>query len=311
MGNHYPVMKEESISLLSPQDGKTYVDCTLGRAGHASELLRAIPHGRLIAFDLDEEAIGESREKLSQIGDNFTLIHSSFANIAEELSHLGISKVDGIFADLGVSSPQFDDPSRGFSYRFDSRLDMRMDETSSLSAYEVVNRYKEEELARIIFEYGEDRDARRIARQIARRRETKPIETTFELVEAIKAAKTAKELSKKGHPAKQTFQAIRIEVNQEEEALKRLLEVGPSLLNEDGRMAIITFMSLDDRLVKRRFHSLCVEEGSRHDIRLPERKEFALLTKKPILPSEKELLENPRSASAKLRGIRKKKEEEQ
>lgn len=311
MGAHYPVMKEESISLLSPQDGKTYVDCTLGRAGHASELLRAIPHGRLIAFDLDEEAIGESREKLSQIGDNFTLIHSSFANIAEELSHLGISKVDGIFADLGVSSPQFDDPSRGFSYRFDSRLDMRMDETSSLSAYEVVNRYKEEELARIIFEYGEDRDARRIARQIARRRETKPIETTFELVEAIKAAKTAKELSKKGHPAKQTFQAIRIEVNQEEEALKRLLEVGPSLLNEDGRMAIITFMSLDDRLVKRRFHSLCVEEGSRHDIRLPERKEFALLTKKPILPSEKELLENPRSASAKLRGIRKKKEEEQ
>lgn len=311
MGSHYPVMKEESISLLSPQDGKTYVDCTLGRAGHASELLRAIPHGRLIAFDLDEEAIGESREKLSQIGDNFTLVHSSFANIAEELSHLGISKVDGIFADLGVSSPQFDDPSRGFSYRFDSRLDMRMDETSSLSAYEVVNRYKEEELARIIFEYGEDRDARRIARQIARRRETKPIETTFELVEAIKAAKTAKELSKKGHPAKQTFQAIRIEVNQEEEALKRLLEVGPNLLNEDGRMAIITFMSLDDRLVKRRFHSLCVEEGSRHDIRLPERKEFALLTKKPILPSDKELLENPRSASAKLRGIRKKKEEEQ
>lgn len=311
MGAHYPVMKEESISLLSPQDGKTYVDCTLGRAGHASELLRAIPHGRLIAFDLDEEAIGESREKLSQIGDNFTLIHSSFANIAEELSHLGISKVDGIFADLGVSSPQFDDPSRGFSYRFDSRLDMRMDETSSLSAYEVVNRYKEEELARIIFEYGEDRDARRIARQIARRRETKPIETTFELVEAIKAAKTAKELSKKGHPAKQAFQAIRIEVNQEEEALKKLLEVGPNLLNEDGRMAIITFMSLDDRLVKRRFHSLCVEEGSRHDIRLPERKEFALLTKKPILPSDKELLENPRSASAKLRGIRKKKEEEQ
>ena len=311
MGAHYPVMKEESISLLSPQDGKTYVDCTLGRAGHASELLRAIPHGRLIAFDLDEEAIGESRKKLSQIGDNFTLIHSSFANIAEELSHLGISKVDGIFADLGVSSPQFDDPSRGFSYRFDSRLDMRMDETSSLSAYEVVNRYKEEELARIIFEYGEDRDARRIARQIARRRETKPIETTFELVEAIKAAKTAKELSKKGHPAKQTFQAIRIEVNQEEEALKRLLEVGPNLLNEDGRMAIIAFMSLDDRLVKRRFHSLCVEEGSRHDIRLPERKEFALLTKKPILPSDKELLENPRSASAKLRGIRKKKEEEQ
>lgn len=311
MGAHYPVMKEESISLLSPQDGKTYVDCTLGRAGHASELLRAIPHGRLIAFDLDEEAIGESREKLSQIGDNFTLVHSSFANIAEELSHLGISKVDGIFADLGVSSPQFDDPNRGFSYRFDSRLDMRMDETSSLSAYEVVNRYKEEELARIIFEYGEDRDARRIARQIARRRETKPIETTFELVEAIKAAKTAKELAKKGHPAKQTFQAIRIEVNQEEEALKKLLEVGPNLLNEDGRMAIITFMSLDDRLVKRRFHSLCVEEGSRHDIRLPERKEFALLTKKPILPSEKELLENPRSASAKLRGIRKKKEEEQ
>lgn len=311
MGAHYPVMKEESISLLSPQDGKTYVDCTLGRAGHASELLRAIPHGRLIAFDLDEEAIGESREKLSQIGDNFTLVHSSFANIAEELSHLGISKVDGIFADLGVSSPQFDDPSRGFSYRFDSRLDMRMDETSSLSAYEVVNRYKEEELARIIFENGEDRDARRIARQIARRRETKPIETTFELVEAIKAAKTAKELSKKGHPAKQTFQAIRIEVNQEEEALKRLLEVGPNLLNEDGRMAIITFMSLDDRLVKRSFHSLCVEEGSRHDIRLPERKEFALLTKKPILPSDKELLENPRSASAKLRGIRKKKEEEQ
>lgn len=305
---HFPVMLKESIALLDVRDGKTYVDCTLGRAGHSSAILRLIPHGRLIAFDSDIEAINESRPKLEQIGGNFTLIHSNFAYLAGELASRGISKVDGIFADLGVSSPQFDDPARGFSYREDAPLDMRMDQSQSLTAAKLVNEASLADLAKIFRDYGEEKDAYSIAKAIVKARGKAPVQTTFQLVEIIKSVKSPKELSKKGHPAKQAFQALRIAVNHEEEALEKLLEVGPSLLNPGGVLAIISFMSLDDRLVKNRFKELCVEEGSRHLPSLLEKKQFELLTRKPITASEEELALNRRSLPAKLRAIRKKEE---
>ncbi len=302
MGSHYSVLLGESIESLNVKEDGIYVDLTLGRAGHSREILRRAKKGKLYCFDLDEEAIGESKPILDEVGHNYEIIHSSFAFLKEELLNRGVEKVDGIIADLGVSSPQFDEGSRGFSYKEDAPLDMRMDQSQSLTAAIVCNTYPEEELRKILYEYGEERDAPRIAREILRSR---PLTTTFDLVEAVKRAKSAKELSKKGHPAKQTFQAIRIEVNGEEKALQRMLEVAPSLLKPDGRLAIITFMSLDDRLVKRRFRELAVAEGDRRSIALlpeqMERKEFSLYSKKAILPSEKELGENRRSASAKLR----------
>ena len=303
---HIPVLLSESVDLLNVRDGLTYVDCTLGRAGHAKEIAKRIPNGRLIVFDLDLEAIEYGKKALGREKAHIDFVHGSFASIRQSLSALGVDKVDGIFADLGVSSPQFDDASRGFSYREDARLDMRMDQTQELDAYKLVNGYPAGEIARILKVYGEERDAYRIAKEIERRRGISPIETTFDLVECVKSAKSPTELSKKGHPAKQTFQAIRIAVNREEEALERLLEDGPGLLNPLGRMAVITFMSLDDRLVKLRFRDLCVSEGSRH-LPTPEReKPYELLTPHPITPSEEELSENRRSASAKLRGIERK-----
>lgn len=305
---HFPVMLEESLSLLDVKDGKTYVDCTLGRAGHSSAILKRIPSGRLIAFDSDIEAINQSRPKLREIGDNFTLIHSNFAYLAGELASRGIGKVDGIFADLGVSSPQFDDPSRGFSYREDAPLDMRMDQSQSLTAAKLVETASLAELTKIFRDYGEEKDAYPLAKAICRARNKVPIQTTFQLVDIIKSVKSPKELAKKGHPAKQAFQALRIAVNREEEALEKLLEVGPSLLNPGGVLAIISFMSLDDRLIKNRFRELCVEEGSRHLPSLLESKQFVLLTRKPILPSPEELEQNRRSLSAKLRAIKKKEE---
>ncbi|MBO8426531.1 MAG: 16S rRNA (cytosine(1402)-N(4))-methyltransferase RsmH [Firmicutes bacterium] len=303
---HIPVLLSESVDLLNVRDGLTYVDCTLGRAGHAKEIAKRIPNGRLIVFDLDLEAIEYGKKALGGEKAHIDFVHGSFASIRQSLSALGVDKVDGIFADLGVSSPQFDDASRGFSYREDARLDMRMDQTQELDAYKLVNAYPAGEIARILKVYGEERDAYRIAKEIERRRVISPIETTFDLVECVKSAKSPKELSKKGHPAKQTFQAIRIAVNREEEALERLLEEGPGLLNPLGRMAVITFMSLDDRLVKLRFRDLCVSEGSRHLPTPEQEKPYELLTPHPITPSEEELSENRRSASAKLRGIERK-----
>ena len=306
MGGHVPVLLEESIEALAIKPDGTYVDLTLGRAGHSSRILGKLsPKGHLYAFDLDETAIAEGGQRLRQVADNFTLIHASFATLKEQLGSLGVNEVDGILADLGVSSPQFDDGQRGFSYRYDAPLDMRMDRSSSLSAYEVVNSYPREELLRVLRDYGEEPDASRIVSAILKRREQAPIQTTFELVDLIKSAKPCKSLSKKGHPAKQTFQAIRIEVNHEAEALSAMLKDAPGMLKEDGRLAIITFMSLDDRVTKRRFHELSSIEGERHGLTLrPEEiptPDYRLLTHKPILPSDEELLANPRSASAKLR----------
>ena len=305
MSGHVSVLLDEAIDGLAIKPNGIYVDLTLGRAGHSKQILSRLKDGWLYGFDLDATAIAESQATLSQISDRFTLIHSSFASLKEELAKRGVTQVDGILADLGVSSPQFDDPSRGFSYRYDSRLDMRMDVSAPLSAYEVINSYSPKELLRVLYDYGEEPDAKAIVKTIVKARESHPIETTGQLVELIKASKSMKTLAKKGHPAKQTFQALRIEVNGEAKALETMLQDAPELLNVGGRLAIITFMSLDDRATKRRFQELSTVEVSRHDIALrPEdlpSPEFELVHKKPILPSEEELKDNPRSASAKLR----------
>lgn len=305
MSGHVSVLLAEAIDGLAIKPNGIYVDLTLGRAGHSKQILSRLEEGWLYGFDLDATAIAESQATLSQISDRFTLIHSSFASLKEELAKRGVTQVDGILADLGVSSPQFDDPSRGFSYRYDSRLDMRMDVSAPLSAYEVVNSYSPKELLRVLYDYGEEPDAKAIVKTIVKARENHPIETTGQLVELVKASKSMKTLAKKGHPAKQTFQALRIEVNGESKALEQMLQDAPELLKVGGRLAIITFMSLDDRATKRRFQELSTVEVSRHDIALrPEdlpSPEFELVHKKPILPSEEELKDNPRSASAKLR----------
>ncbi len=305
MDQHISVLLRPAIDALNIKKDGIYVDLTLGRAGHSKEILSRLEGGHLYAFDLDETAIERSREVLSRISPSFTLIHGSFASLKEELSSRGVERVDGILADLGVSSPQFDDGARGFSYRFDAKLDMRMDVSQPLSAYEVVNGYSKTELLRVLNDYGEEPDAYRIVTKILERRAVAPITTTFDLVEVIKSAKSAKTLAKKGHPAKQTFQALRIEVNGEAKALEKVLEDAPMMLRPDGRFAVITFMSLDDRATKRRFHELSSNEGDRHGLLLrPEEiqePEFHLYSRKPILPSEEELRINPRSASAKLR----------
>ena len=311
MEAHIPVLLHEAVDSLSVKPDGIYVDLTLGRAGHSSLILSKLTSGHLYGFDLDELAIEESRKKLEAIKpSSFTLIRSSFASLKQTLHQRGVTQVDGILADLGVSSPQFDDPSRGFSYRFDARLDMRMDTSSPFSAYDVVNTYDERQLANVLYEYGDEPDARRIAQKICKARVEKPIETTFELVDIIKSAKPAKVLAKKGHPAKQAFQALRIEVNGELSALKTMLLDAPTMLKSGGRLSIITFMSLDDRVVKTAFHRLSVVEGSRHGIALLPKEvqtaEFTTLTRKPILPSEQELADNPRAASAKLRVLIKK-----
>lgn len=308
MDNHIPVLLNESISLLDIKDGGTYVDLTFGRGGHSSLILEKIgKQGKLIAFDMDLDAIAYGKAKFKD-DSRVTFIHSSFINLKEKLNELGIDKVDGIFADLGVSSPQLDEASRGFSYRFDAPLDMRMNKESKLTAFDVVNSYSKEELERVLFEYGEDKDSKGIVYSILKRRELSPIKTTFELVDAIKAGKRKSSLKEKGHPAKQTFQAIRIEVNKEEDALKQMLIDAPILLDVNGVLAIITFMSLDDRLVKKAFTKLTTIEGSRHGINLLpdeiEKPKFVNLTKKPIIPTIEEENENRRSISSKLRGIK-------
>ncbi len=307
MPEHYSVMLNEAIDLLSIRDGGIYVDLTLGRGGHSSEILRRIPSGKLYSFDIDEEAVEKSKDRLSSISNNFEIILRNFGYAKEELEKRGIDKVDGVLMDLGVSSPQFDEAERGFSYRFDGPLDMRMDQTNPLTAEKIVNTYSYEDLKNVFKEYGEDPDSAKVAKLICIEREKRLITTTQELVDIIKKAKPAKSLSKKGHPAKQIFQALRIEVNDELGMLKKALEEMPSMLTPRGVMAIITFHSLEDRLVKKAFRSLTVVEGNRHAPFQEEKEaDYIDLTRHPILPSEKELEENHRSSSAKLRGIKRK-----
>lgn len=295
--------------MLEVKKNGIYVDGTLGRGGHSEAILKQLDQGHLYVFDLDLQAIAETKERLKQYQDKITYIHANYAAMSLELKRLGVSKVDGIVLDLGVSSPQFDDPMRGFSYRFDARLDMRMDQTQALSAYEVVNGYDFHQLQRILSRYGEEKEAKYIARGIEKARLIKPIETTFELVEAIKKSLPMKILSKKGHPAKKSFQAIRIEVNQELSSLESVLSQIKDLLNIGGKASIITFHSLEDRIVKEAFKALCqVEKVDKHVPLLPNEiktADYELINKKIVIADDEELDENSRSSSAKLRGIRK------
>lgn len=304
---HVSVLLHETVDSLNVKPDGIYVDGTLGRAGHAKYLISKLTTGHLYAFDKDEQALEESKTNLEGYLDKITMIHADFSSMKEELNKLGIEKVDGIMMDLGVSSPQFDDSERGFSYRFDARLDMRMNQEQDLDAEKVVNTYSEKELIRILREYGEERYAMSIAKAIVKKRAIKPIHTTFELVDVIKSALPAKELRKKGHPAKQTFQAIRIEVNGELIALQRGLQEALDLLDLNGRCAVITFHSLEDRIVKNTFKDYSsapfVEPRIPLKVEQMEQASFQLINRKPILATQEELNENNRSHSAKLRVI--------
>ena len=303
MMKHYSVMLNECIEMLEIKPDGLYIDGTLGRGGHSFEILKRLTTGKLIVFDLDETAIKEAKERLADY-QNVEYIHDNFANMYKYVED---ASVDGILLDLGVSSPQFDDESRGFSYRFDSRLDMRMHQNQKSSAYDVVNTYSKSDLALVLKKYGEEPFANRIADFIVKERMNKPIETTFELVDVIKKSLPAKILAKKGHPAKQTFQAIRIEVNHELDSLKTVLETFDKKLKVNGIMAIITFHSLEDRLVKTRFNELSKVVVDKRIALRPEEIEtapFELINRKVIIANEHELEENSRSKSAKLRGIR-------
>lgn len=302
---HYSVMLKEVIDNLNLKDTGIYVDATLGYAGHTGEILKRVKRGFIFAFDQDINAINYSKEKLSKIGSNFLLIKSNFLYMKEELAKQNISLVDGIVFDLGVSSPQLDTKERGFSYHFDSRLDMRMDLDNPLSAYEVVNNYSESDLFRIISTYGEEKHAKSIAKNIVKARNIKPIETTLELVDVIKKSMPYKDTINK-HPAKKTFQAIRIEVNHELDILETSLKNALSLLNVGGRMVVITFHSLEDRIVKQVFKEVSSVDpvvASLPVIPDAYQPDFKLVTDKVILPSKEELEENNRSHSSKLRVI--------
>lgn len=299
---HIPVLLNEVIEGLNIREEGIYVDCTLGRGGHSSEILKRLTTGQLYCFDQDEQAIEESYPRLREISSSFALIHANFSEIRAKLSEYGIDRVDGILFDLGVSSAQFDEQDRGFSYRFDARLDMRMNQKSRLSAYEVVNTYSPEDLHRIIRDYGEEKYAYAITREIVRSRKVRPIETTLELVEIIKRALPMKVLNKVGHPAKQTFQAIRIEVNDELNVLKKALKDASELLNPRGRMCVISFNSLEDRIVKQFFNELGkAKPQSRRYPTIEKPLSYTVLTRKVIVASEKEVAENNRAKSAKLR----------
>lgn len=306
MSNHVSVLLNEAIDSLNIKPDGIYVDLTLGRGGHSKEILRRIPAGHLYAFDKDEDAIKESSENLKDF-DNKTIIRDDFRNFKENLNSLGIKSVDGILMDLGVSSPQFDEGDRGFSYKEDARLDMRMDRRQSLDAYRIVNTYSLEELTRVFREYGEEKYAYQIAKRIVSDRQNQPIETTTQLVSLIKAVKPQKELIKKGHPAKQIFQALRIEVNDELGALTGALQDALEMINVNGRVVVITFHSLEDRIVKNAFNKVAKVEGSRHLVfALPNEQDepkYKLVNNKVIIASENELAKNPRSKSAKLRAI--------
>ncbi|WP_251318998.1 16S rRNA (cytosine(1402)-N(4))-methyltransferase RsmH [Flintibacter muris] len=305
---HRPVLLDECIEALNIRSGGIYLDGTLGRAGHSREIVKRLTTGRLICVDRDQAALDAARERLAPWLDRVELVHSNFDRVDEILDSLSMPAADGMLFDLGVSSPQLDDGSRGFSYMADAPLDMRMDQGEGLTAAGVVNGWSQEELRRVISQYGEERFAPQIAGAIVRRRGDKPIETTLELVEVIKSAMPAKALREKQHPAKRTFQAIRIAVNDELASVERMLQRAVPRLNRGGRLAVITFHSLEDRIVKTGLAGfakgctcppdfpVCVC-GKTPDIRL--------VNKKPILPSQREIEENPRARSAKLRAAEK------
>lgn len=306
MFNHVTVLLNEAVEGLNVKSDGIYVDCTLGGAGHSSLILKQLTTGHLYCFDQDENAIQAARQRLETIGNQFTIIQSNFKNIKAELNQRGVEHVDGILFDLGVSSPQFDNAERGFSYNYDARLDMRMDQSSSLDAHEIVNHYSYEQLVEILYKYADEKFAKQIARRIEKEREIQPIDTTFQLVEIVKSAIPAYARRKGGHPAKRTFQALRIAVNDELNVFDIALKDALDLLNINGRIAVITFHSLEDKICKYTFNEVSkLKDVPKGLPVIPEgmQPKFKLINKKPIIATEEELNENHRSHSAKLRVI--------
>ena len=301
---HRPVLLNECIEALNVRPDGIYVDGTLGRAGHSIEIAQRLATGRLVCIDRDMAAIDAAKERMAPWMDHVTLVHRNFSELSDVLREAGVAGADGMLFDLGVSSPQLDDAGRGFSYMRDAPLDMRMDESDALTAREVVNGWSYEELRRILFEYGEERYAPQIARAIVKARETAPVETTLGLVGIIKSAMPPAAPREQRHPAKRSFQAIRIAVNGELDALSPMLNAAVDGLDPGGRLAIITFHSLEDRIVKRTMQALA--KGCTCPPEFPvcvcgNKPKIKLITRKPIVSGETELEENPRARSAKLR----------
>ncbi len=301
---HRSVLLWECIDALNIKPDGIYLDGTLGGAGHSGQIVQRLTTGRLIGVDRDTVALKAAEERLKPWMDRVTLVHSNFSELASILDGLGLEKIDGMLFDLGVSSPQLDDGSRGFSYMADAPLDMRMNRDDSLTAYDVVNTWPKEELKRILFDYGEERYAPAIAAAIERHRAEKPVETTLELVDVIKSAMPAQALREKQHPAKRSFQAIRIAVNDELGSVERMLTDAVDRLNPGGRLAVITFHSLEDRIVKSAMN--LASRGCTCPKEFPvcvcgNKPKVKVLTKKPIISGEEELEQNPRARSAKLR----------
>ncbi len=302
--HHVSVLLNECLDGLNIKPDGIYVDGTLGGAGHSSQIAKRLTTGRLIGIDRDPIALKAAGERLKPFGDKVTLVHSNFSQISNVLDDLGIDKVDGILLDLGVSSPQLDDGERGFSYMVDALLDMRMNNGDALTAEQIVNTWSYEELRRILFDYGEERYAPQIASTICRRRETTPIKTTLELVDVIRSAMPVSALREKQHPAKRSFQAIRIAVNDELGAVRKVMDAAIPRLANGGRLAIITFHSLEDRIVKNGMADAA--KGCTCPPQIPicvcgNKPQVKIITRKPITAGDKELADNPRSRSAKLR----------
>lgn len=303
---HKTVLLDEAVEQLCIKQDGIYVDATTGGGGHSSLILSKLTTGHLYCFDQDDYAFMRSKKRLDKIGSNYTFVKANFVDVKKALNNLGVTHIDGIIYDLGVSSFQFDIPERGFSYNHDAPLDMRMNQDAELTAEYIVNNYSYEELLKIFYRYGEDPFSKQIARSIERERAIKPINTTFELVDVIKKALPSKVLRQKGHPAKQTFQALRIAVNDELRVFEVSIKDALDMLNQNGRAVVITFHSLEDRICKTVFKeasTLDIPEGL--PIIITEEAPFELVTRKPILPSKEELEYNNRAHSAKMRVIRK------
>ena len=301
---HVPVMLNECIEGLNIKPNGIYLDGTLGGAGHSSEIVKRLTTGKLIAIDKDEQALAAAKERLKQYSNKVTYVHDDFKNAIENLNKLGIDKIDGVLLDLGVSSYQLDNADRGFSYNADAPLDMRMDQSQSFSAYDVVNTYSEKDLADVIFKYGEEKLSRKIAFNIVKARQKAPIKTTLELAQIVLDSYPAKLRWKGGNPCKRTFQAIRIEVNGELRGLAEAIEALTLRLNKGGRICVITFHSLEDRIAKQTFAYLekdCICPKEQLICTCGKRQDIKIITKHPIIPTDGELEENKRSQSAKLR----------